>query len=121
MKIIDKIKKAIADYLKKRYIRKELKEKFSFYSKKNKQRLDQLTESLFRASQVVKAELIETEKKKLEHENELLLNDIKTVIEKHYKDREVKLQKDNEKLERKLKEKDKKLSDIKNKVAETVK
>lgn len=101
MKFYNKVKEYILNYFKKRTIRKELISCFKMYNKKSNKRLEILTEALFKASQVVKAELVEKELKNVERENEILFNDIKTVIEKHYKDRENKLIKENQNLEKK--------------------
>jgi hypothetical protein len=120
MNLYNKIKRYVYGYFKKKIIRQELNKFFKMYQKKNNKRLNLLTEALFKASQVIKAELIEKEFKNVERENEILFNDIKTVIEKHYKDRENKLIKENQNLEKKLKEKDRKINDIKVKITDSI-
>ncbi len=120
MNLYNKIKRYVYDYFKKKIIHQELNKFFKMYQKKNNKRLNLLTEALFKASQVIKAELIEKEFKNVERENEILFNDIKTVIEKHYKDRENKLIKENQNLEKKLKEKDRKINDIKVKITDSI-
>ena len=121
MNILKNIKQFFADFFKKKYIRKELKLKFKHYkkdtNKHNRERLDLLTDSLFRASKIVKKEILENERKCLENENELLFGDIKNIIDKHYKDREDSLKKENIKLEKKIVEKDKVINKIKEKIS----
>lgn len=121
MNILEKVKQFIGDFLKKRYIRKELKSKFDNHqivmNKRNGDKLNMLTESLFRASKIVKLEVLEAERKRLENENEILFDDIKKVIDKHYKDREETLKKENEKLNKQLKLKDKTIDSIKKKIS----
>lgn len=120
MNILNKIKVFIGDFLKKRYIRKELDFKFDNHqivmNKRNSEKLSMLTESLFRASKIIGVEVLEAERKRLENENVKLFDDIKKVIDKHYKDREETLKKENEKLNRELKKKDKKINEIKEKI-----
>jgi prefoldin subunit 5 len=48
----------------------------------------------------------------------MLFNDIKNVIDKHYKKREEKLKKENEKLKKKIVEKDKTINEINEKYQE---
>jgi len=98
------------------------------YRNKNKNYLNLLTESLFKASKIVKTNVLDAEKKKIERQNELLnvfsffslYDDIKSVIEKHYKDRETKLKQENLKLELKLKEKDRKINKIKEDIKDNI-
>jgi hypothetical protein len=124
MNTFEKIRQWFSDYLKKRYIRGEIKKKFGMVgkaiTKRNNEYIEHLTNSLFKASQIVKAEVIEADWKKLEHENKQLFEEVKAVIEKHYGERVEKLQKENEKLSDKVKEKDKKLNELKSKVVKTV-
>lgn len=120
MKIIQKLR----EYRKKRYIRNEIKGKFKSLGKDlnrhNREYIDHLTNSLFKGSMTVKAMVLNAEREAIEHENELLYGDIKAVIEKHYKEREEKLKHENDKLMRELKEKNKKINQIKSKITETV-
>jgi len=124
MKMLKKIRQFIADFLKKRYIRKELESNFEYYNKdmnkRNRDRLDVLTNSLFHSSKITKTEVLDAERKRLEHQNELLFGDIKNVIDKHYKDREETLKTENSKLERKLIEKEKTINKIKEKISTVV-
>lgn len=122
MKLIEKVKQFIADFLKKRYIRKELNKKFkqtfSEISKRNREHINHLTNSLFKASLIVKAEMVETEKQKLEKENQLLMQDIKKVIDKHYSKREEAIKKNSEYIDtaqktiKKYRAKEKKLDEV---------
>jgi hypothetical protein len=99
MEIFKEIRQWFSDYLKKRYIRGEIKKKFRIagkqVNKRNNEHIEYLTNALFYGStKIVKAELIKTEEVRLEYENQLLMEDIKSIIEKHYKKREEKLKKD---------------------------
>lgn len=120
MKIIEKIK----NYRKKRYIRNEITAKFKSLgkdlNKHNREYINCLTNSLFKGSIAIKSMVLNAEREAIEHENELLYGDIKMVIEKHYKEREEKQKKENQKLMGELKEKDKKINQIKSKITETV-
>lgn len=125
MNYLKKIKEFFIDFFKKRYIRRELKSKFETHqivmNKRNNDKLSMLTDSLFRASKIVKFEILEIERKRIENENELLFNDIKKVIDKHYKDREEALTKENEKLNKQLKLKNDEINEIKEKISTVAK
>ena len=113
MKTIKEIIKGVQiwfeNYNKKRFIRKELKAKFKKHQKRNDAYLNLLTESLFKASKIVKAEILAQESVKLESENKLLLADVKTVIEKHFEKKITHLKSENEILTNKVKSRDKQL------------
>lgn len=117
MNKLNKIKKNVDDFFKKRYIQKELKSKFSNMGKQqNNEEINLLTDSLFRASKIIDVEVQVAEKKRSENKNKLLFDDIKKIIDKHYKNREESLKKENEKLSRQLKFKDKKINEIREKI-----
>ncbi|MDA3779559.1 MAG: hypothetical protein PF487_04945 [Bacteroidales bacterium] len=86
-------------------------------NKRNRERVDMLTETLFIGSKCIKNELIEAERERLKNENVLLFGDIKAVIDKHYKDREEALTKENEKLNKQLILKDNKINEVKEKIS----
>ena len=121
MKIFKNIKQGIVNYFKKRYIRKELKNKFLSKQKELNEyglnKLNRLTESLFKTSKIVKNEMLEKERKKLEYENETLFNEMKRVIDKHYGEKEEILKNENLKLINELKKKDKTIKQIKEKIS----
>ena len=109
--------KLVLEYLKKRQIRRDLKKSFKSL---NKNRLNSITEQLFKGGKIIKAEVVAAEKRKLEFENTLLINDIKDVIKKHYSKSEEKLKKENAVLNNALVAKEVKIKKLKNKVIETV-
>ena len=118
MKTLTKLKNWWLDYRKRKYIHKELTAKFNQFHSKNKNYINVLTEALLKASHVVKADVLETERIKIQHENELFYADVKKLIDKHYQKKEKELDKEKKKLLFKIREKDEKLNTLRKKVAE---
>ena len=75
---------------------------------------------MLKASNIVKKEVVEIKNKKIEHKNMILFKDIKQVIEKHYKDREKELVKENEQLVRTIKNKETEIRNIKQNIAQSI-
>lgn len=88
MKTLEMTKLFINNFLKRRFIKRTLKNKFNELSVKNNEYLDKLTEALFNSSKSVRSDIIDEIKIKQIEEDKMLLNDIKTIFNKHYEKRE---------------------------------
>lgn len=108
---------------KKYFIRKELKKYFisrGFKSELNFKYLDVLVDALMKGSGVAHTDFLNSQKNVLEHNKNLLYEDIKVVIEKHYKDKSIFLEKENLRLKSEVKQKEDKLNKLRTKVSQTV-
>ena len=111
--MLNKIRTFIFNYRKKRFIRKELAKKYKqlkpsgVFGKLNpmtniprERRIEELTESIFHASKIVKKQVDEETMVVSNHSKEALLNKLKTVIDNYY----CEIDKENQELKMKLKE-----------------
>lgn len=111
--MFSKIRTFIINYRKKRFIRKELAKKYKqfkptgVFGKLNpmtsiprERRIEELTESIFHASKIVKKQVDEQTMAVSNHSKEALLNKLKSVIDNHYGE----IDRENQKLKMKLKE-----------------
>lgn len=111
--MFSKIRIFITNYRKKRFIRKELAKKYKQFKptgimgKLNpttniprERRIQELTESIYHASKIVKKQVDEQTTAVSNHSKEALLNKLKNVIDNHYGE----IDKENQELKLKLKE-----------------
>lgn len=111
--MIEKLKKFISDFRKKRLIRKELGKKYKQFqpngimgkfnpnnSISREKRIEKLTKSIYRASKIVKKQVDEETTAISNHSKEALLNKLKGVIDNHYGE----IDRENHELKTKLKE-----------------
>ena len=121
--MLKKIINFFKNYRKKRLIRIHLNERFKDFrpkgllwklnpmeNKSKERRVDELTESIFRASKIVEYQVKEQKRIANENNQELLLNKLKKVIDEHYGD----VEKENSKLKEEISKLDLKFQTEKN-------
>lgn len=120
MKFLKQFNEWWKDIIKKIFIRNMLKKKMKltnpFISKNdliNKQRLNNLINSIFKASKIVEREVAVAALKQKEFEDDKFLGKLKSFIDEHYGSEFKKLSKENEKLYGQFVDESKKLGKIK--------
>jgi len=101
-KMIDSIVKFWKEFAKKRYINQELKRNYNLTDYK---RRGFFTKTLFKSSIIVNNEVAILEQEKELYEREELFKDINNLINKHFKNQNLDLIKENKSLLRQLKSK----------------